>query len=260
VAAAPRDYIRPVHWAAITSDEVGEAAAAGAIAVLPVGATEQHGPHLAAGTDTLLADHVASAAAESTGDIVLPALPYGCSLGHTDRWPGTLSLNPATMTAVVVEVGRWSHASGFRKLVIVNGHATNGPPCQSAILQLRHELPDLRPRFTSIFDLTPEIAARYTEDAPDFHANEAETSMLLHLAESHVRADRAVDEPDRTVGRVLSYPMPAVTRSGVVGTPTAASVERGAELVEQLVEALADLLRRARGEHDPELIPPGDAE
>jgi creatinine amidohydrolase len=234
-------------------DEIGAAAAAGAVAVLPVGATEQHGPHLATGTDTLLADHVAGAAAERTGDVVLPALAYGCSLGHTDRWPGTLSLHPATMTGVVVEVGRWTHASGFRKLVIVNGHATNGPPCQSAILQLRHELPDLRPRFVSIFDLTPEIAARYTEDAPDFHANEAETSMVLHLDDSQVRPGQAVDEPDRTVGRVLSYPMPAVTSSGVVGAPTTASAERGAALVEQLVDALAELLRRARAERDPEL-------
>jgi creatinine amidohydrolase len=234
-------------------EEVGEAAAAGAVAVLPVGATEQHGPHLATGTDTLLAEHVANAAAERTGDMVLPTLPYGCSLGHTDRWPGTLSLHPTTMTDVVVEVGRWAHASGFRKLVIVNGHATNGPPCQSAVLQLRHELPDLRPRFVSIFDLTPEIAARYTQDAPDFHANEAETSMLLHLAESQVRSERAVDEPDRTVGLVLSYAMPAVTASGVVGEPSTASAARGAELVDQLVEALADLLTRARAERDPEL-------
>jgi creatinine amidohydrolase len=253
VASAPREYIRLVRWAAITMDEVGTAAAAGAVAVVPVGATEQHGPHLATGTDTLLAEHVADAAAEVTGDVVLPGLPYGCSLGHTDRWPGTLSLHPTTMAAVVCEVGRWVHASGFRKLVVVNGHATNGPPCQSAILQLRHELPDLRPRFVSIFDLTPEIAARYRQDAPDFHANEAETSMLLHLAESHVRPERIGDEPDRTVDRVLSYPMPAVTRSGVVGAPSSASAARGAELVEQLVEALADLLRRARAEQDPEL-------
>ena len=234
-------------------DAIGEAAAAGAVAVLPVGATEQHGPHLPTGTDTLLATHVAQAAAERTGDVVLPPLSYGCSLGHTDRWPGTLSLHPATMTGVVVEVGRWVHGSGFRKLVIVNGHATNGPPCQSAILQLRHELPDLRPRFVSIFDLTPEIAERYTEDAPDFHANEAETSMLLHLAEREVRLDRAVDEPDRTVDRVLSYPMPAVTASGVVGTPSTASAERGEQLVGQLIEALADLLERARAERDPQL-------
>ena len=234
-------------------EEIGEAAAAGAVAVLPVGATEQHGAHLPTGTDTLLAAHVAETAAEQTGDIVLPPLAYGCSLGHTDHWPGTLSLHPTTMTAAVVELGRWVHASGLSKLVIVNGHATNGPPCQSAILQLRHELPDLRARFVSIFDLTPAIADRYTEDAPDFHANEAETSMLLHLAEAQVRLERAVDEPDRTVDRVLSYPMPAVTRSGVVGTPSRASAERGAELVEQLVGALAALLKQARAERDPEL-------
>lgn len=236
----------------MTLDDIAGAAAAGAVAVLPVGATEQHGPHLATGTDTLLAEHIAEAAAELTGDIVLPALPYGCSLGHTDRWPGTLSLHPTTMITVVVELGRWAYASGFRKLMLVNGHATNGPPCQSAILQLRYELPDLRPGFVSIFELTPEIAKRYTEDAPDFHANEAETSMLLHLAESNVKRERAVDEPDRTVGRVLSYAMPAVTRSGVVGTPSTAAAVRGAGLVEQLVDALAELLKRARAERDPE--------
>ena len=232
-------------------DEIGEAAGAGRVAILPVGATEQHGPHLATGTDTLLAEHVAVSAAERTGDVVLPALAYGCSLGHTDTWPGTLSLLPGTMTALLVEVGRWTRASGFRKLVMVNGHATNGPPCQSAILQLRHELPDLRLRFVSIFDLTPEIAARYTEDAPDFHANEAETSMLLHLAAEQVRPDRIVDEPDRTVDRVLQYDMPSVPASGVVGAPSTATAARGAELVELLVDALEALLVTARAERPP---------
>lgn len=241
------------RWAALTLDEIGEAAAQGQLAVLPVGATEQHGPHLATGTDTLLAEHVSLAAAERTGDVVLPALPYGCSLGHTDRWPGTLSLLPATMIALLVDVGRWTYASGFRKVLMVNGHATNGPPCKSAILQLRHELPDLRPRFVSIFDLTPEIAARYREDAADFHANEAETSMLLHLARDQVRPARAVDEPDRTIGRVLQYAMPSVSRSGAVGAPSTATASRGAALVDRLVDALAELLDKAREERDPEL-------
>jgi creatinine amidohydrolase len=234
-------------------DAIGAAAGAGAIAVLPVGATEQHGPHLATGTDTLLAERVSIAAASRTNDVVLPAVAYGCSLGHTTHWPGTLSLHPTTMIAVIVEIGRWTHASGFRKLVLVNGHATNGPPCQSALLQLRHELPDLRPRFVSIFDLSPAIAARYTEDAPDFHANEAETSMMLHLEPSAVDVSAVADEPDRTVGRVLLYPMPTVTTTGTVGTPSGATAERGADLFDQLVDAMAALLKAARAEHDPEL-------
>ncbi|MBV9337918.1 MAG: creatininase family protein, partial [Solirubrobacterales bacterium] len=66
------------RWSALTMDAVGAAAAAGAMAVLPVGATEQHGSHLATGTDTLLAEEVSLAAASRTGDIVLPGLAYGC--------------------------------------------------------------------------------------------------------------------------------------------------------------------------------------
>lgn len=241
------------RWSSLTLEGVASAARAGAVAVLPVGATEQHGPHLATGTDTLLAEHVSLSAASRSGDIVLPPLSYGCSLGHTSNWAGTISLLPATMMSMVVEIGRWVHASGFRKVVLVNGHATNGPPCESALLQLRHELPDLRPRFTSLFDLTEEIAARYTEDAPDFHANEAETSMVLQIAPESVELTSAVDEPDRTVGRVLRYPMPAVTVSGVVGAPSGASASRGAVLIEQLIEALVELLAAARAEQDPDL-------
>ena len=130
------------RWASRTLEEIAGAAQAGAIAVLPVGATEQHGPHLATGTDTFFAERVSLDAAAQTGDLVLPPLAYGCSLGHTAHWPGTVSLHPRTLTAVVLEVGRWVHASGIGKFVIVNGHATNGPPCQSAVLELRHELPD----------------------------------------------------------------------------------------------------------------------
>jgi len=240
-----------MQWSALTLEELGEAARSGAIAALPLGATEQHGPHLATGTDALIAERVVRAAAERTGDVVLPTLAYGCSLGHTSRWPGTLSLSPATLTAVVEDVGRWVHASGFRKLVIVNAHATNGPPCGSAILQLRHECPDLRLRFVTVADLTPELAAAFREDAPDFHANDAETSLLLHFDPDLVHLDRAVDEPDRTVGLVFQYAVPLTTESGVVGAPSKATPERGAKLFATAVDALAGLLEQARSERDP---------
>jgi creatinine amidohydrolase len=242
-----------VRWDSLTLEEVGTAARGGAVAILPIGATEQHGPHLATGTDTVFADAVAAAAAARTGDVVLPAIPYGCSLGHTARWPGTLSLTPVTLINLVAEVGRWVHASGFRKLVMLNGHATNGPACQSALLQLRHELPEFRLRFISLFDLSPAIAARYAEDAPDFHANEAETSLMLHVDPELVHLDRAVDEEDRTIDRVLQYAVPLVTTSGVVGRPTAATADRGDLLMEQLTTAFAELLRTARAEVDPVL-------
>jgi creatinine amidohydrolase len=237
-----------VIWSESTSEEIGAAAADGLVVVLPVGAVEQHGPHLPTGTDALLAEQAAKRACSRTGDLLLPTLALGCSLGHTDKWPGTLSLTPATQTLVVLELGRWVYASGFRRLVLVNAHATNGPPCQSALLQLRYELPDLLVRFVSVFDLTSEIAGRYRSDADDFHANEAETSLMLHVAPEQVRMEVAVDEKDRTIGRVWQYTMPAVTRSGVVGAPSNAEPGSGESLLELVVAALVGLLSRARHE------------
>jgi len=238
----------PLVWSAATAEEIGDAAAAGCVAVWPVGATEQHGPHLGTGTDWVLAEAAALAACARSGDIVLPTLALGCSLGHTAQWPGTLSLSPATMAAVVIETGRWLHDSGFRRLVVVNGHGTNGPPCESALLQLRYERPDLLARFVSLHELTPEIGARYRSDGEDIHANEAETSLVMHVRPELARPERAVDEIDRTVGRVFPYAMPAVTKSGVVGAPSRATEASGEELFDLVVDALAELLVTARHE------------
>jgi len=239
------------EWGELTFEEVGELARAGVVAVLPVGATEQHGPHLGTGADAVLAQQAVRAAVNQTGDLALPVLSYGCSLGHTDKWPGTLSLSATTLTAMVIDIGKWLHASGFRKLVMVNSHATNGPPCQSALLELRHRRPALRMRFVSLFDVTPEANRGYMRDADDPHANEAETSMLLHVAPDLVRMDRVVDEEDLTPGRVLQYAMPQVTDSGVVGRPSEATADNGEQLFRAVVDGVAELLRKARAEQDP---------
>jgi creatinine amidohydrolase len=238
-------------WSELTRDEVGEAARSGAVALLPIGAIEQHGPHLPTGTDAMLAESAVAAVIARTGDVALPTLGYGCSLGHTEHWPGTVSLSVSTVTAMVTDIGRWVRASNFEKLVVVNSHATNGPPCQSALLTLRYEVPTLRTRFVSLYDVTPEAQAGYLVDAADPHANDAETSMLMHLAPGLVRGDRAVDEEDRTIDRVLTYPMPAVTRSGVVGRPRGADVATGEALFAVIVDGLVDLLTVARKEVDP---------
>jgi creatinine amidohydrolase len=238
-------------WSQLTANQVGWAAQEGCVAVLPVGATEQHGPHLATGTDWLLAEAASMAAAAVTGDVVLPTLNLGCSLGHTDRWPGTLSLSPATLTRVVEEVGHWVYASGFRHLVLVNGHGTNGPPCQSALLQLRFDLPRLLARFVSLHELTAAINARYLVDGEDIHANETETAVMMHVHPEMVDLESAVDEKDRTIGRVFPYAMPAVTESGVVGAPSGAAAESGAETYSMVVEALVELLTAARAESAP---------
>jgi creatinine amidohydrolase len=135
--------------------------------------------------------------------------------------------------------------------VLVNAHATNQPSAGSALLQLRHELPDLQLRLVTVWDMTREIAAAYAEDAADFHANVAETSLMLHVEPELVHLERAVDEPDRTVGLVFQYTVPQATRSGVVGAPTGSTPERGAALFDAVVDALASLLEQARAERSP---------
>ncbi len=249
-------------WESCTSTELGDLIRGGMdLAVLPVGATEQHGPHLGTGTDTISAQWVAEQAAARAGVLVLPAIPYGCSLGHTDRWPGTLSLGPITLTQVVLEVSRWALKSGIRRLLMFSGHATNAPSLGSAVLQLRYEAPHARFRQIGIWEISPRVTALYCRDGADVHANRGETSLLMHAAPGLVRPAAAFDVEDVTPGRVWSYDMSRTTPTGVVGRPTEASAEDGRMMASVLVEDLAALLHAARMEDWPEVPagPPGSA-
>src|SRR5262245_3222917 len=88
------DYRRPVasSWELLAWPDLAERVSAAAVVLVPVGATEQHGPHLPLTTDTLIAERLCTAAAERTGALVAPAISVGCSYGHGTRIPGTISL------------------------------------------------------------------------------------------------------------------------------------------------------------------------
>ena len=240
------------RWELMTSSEIGDLAAQGMdLAVLPVGATEQHGPHLATGCDTISPEEIAWRVSESTGAIVLPAIPYGISLGHTTRWPGTVSLHPQTLTQVVLELGRWVVGSGFSRLIMLNGNGPNTPSLKSARIQLRYEFPRCRFRVLSLFDCSARVQQHYFSDAADIHANRGETSLLMHVRPAAVRPDARADVDDVTIGRVFSYDMPATTTTGVVGRPSLASPDDGAMLTQMMVEDLGDIVRKAMTEDWP---------
>src|SRR6185437_13886288 len=115
-------------------------------AILPVGATEQHGPHMGCGMDAVLADHLCAAVALRTKVPALPTLPYGCSLGHSRRWPGTIAVKPGTLIEFVKEIGDWTYYSGVRRLFIVNTHVSNAAHlrCALELLRAEHESPQHR--------------------------------------------------------------------------------------------------------------------
>lgn len=245
------------RWDLMTSDEVGGMIARGRdLAVLPIGATEQHGPHLSTGCDTISAELIGERACDKADILLLPALAYGCSLGHTDRWPGTLSLHPQTLSRVTVELSRWAVANGLTKLLFLSGHGTNDPPLKSAILQLRYEFPAARFATMGLWDISERSAALYFRDGQDIHANRAETSLLMNARPEMVRPDLCHDVPDITPGTHFSYAMPATTPTGVVGAPTEASADDGAALIATLVEDLAAWLTAALNEPWP-AVPPG---
>jgi creatinine amidohydrolase len=191
--------------------------------------------------------------AQRTGVALLPTLPYGCSIGHSRRWPGTLALQPKTLIDVVTDIGDWVHHSGFRRLFIVNAHVTNFAPLRCALEMLRARHDDLQ---VALID-TPAISARVRErhcaDGADWHANDAETSLMLALAPALARPDRiaTADDPDRTGGCVFAHPVNRTSRNGVTGAPSLASRGKGEELFAWMVDDLALLVERGRAEQPP---------
>jgi len=229
----------------------------GGLLLLPLGATEQHGPHLPVAMDTLLAEEVCHAASARTGVPVMSALRYTVSQGHTAKWPGTFSLRHTTFLAVLRDLAEWAVATGWKRLLLVNGHFGNDAPARVAVDQLRLAFEG---RFhiglRNVYQLTPAIWSAYTEDAADLHANRAETSLMLHLHPDKVHRDRmlAADDPDRTVGTVFSHPVARTSLNGVTGTPSQATEEEGRALFAEMVIALEADIGRAIHE-EPPLLP-----
>ncbi len=242
---------QPCLFEELTSPAIAELVAGGQdLALLPVGATEQHGPHLPVSTDSDIATAICHEVSQRTGVPVLPTLRVGSSAAHTEKWPGTLSLSARLLVDAVVDLARWVRASGFRKLLILNAHVGNAAPLKVAVDEVRAS-GQLRAGLLNWYQLTPEIEASVTADAHDWHAHAAETSLMLHLRPTLVRPDQIQDDPDRTNGLVLSYTVAETSLDGVTGMPSRGSAEDGRRLFEAIVVALADRVERARAETPP---------
>ncbi len=243
----------PVRWEELSWEEI-DAICAGGIdtVILPVGATEQHGLHLPTGVDTFSATAVAEATSARTGIPVLPPLPYGCSMGHSTKWPGTLSLRPETLSQVMLELATYVHASGFSRLLMLNGHVTNWAPLRCGLENIRTDIHELRIALRSVWEISQEVFDFYHADGgTNWHANDAETSIMLHLREDLVRMDKAVDEPDTGASCFYSYTVDKESEHGGVGKPTRAKAETGRWLLDKCAATLADQLTRAMSEDIP---------
>jgi len=216
---------------------------AGAVLVVPVGATEQHGPHLPVTTDTDIAAAVTDAAAERDALLVVaPAVAFGSS-GEHDGFAGTLSIGQGATEELLVELGR-SAAATFGHVVFACTHGGNASPLHRALDRLvaeGHPVVGWWPRWDG-----------------DLHAGRTETSVMLAVAPERVRPADAAPGDTRSLGELLpllrASGVRSVSANGVLGDPTGATAAEGRALLD---EAAADLggvvagLRRSGPRSEP---------
>nr|WP_086681988.1 mycofactocin biosynthesis peptidyl-dipeptidase MftE [Amycolatopsis pretoriensis] len=204
-----------------------DVAARAAILAVPVGATEQHGPHLPLSTDTDIALALCDRLAVARPDVlVAPPVAYGSSGEHAG-FAGTLSIGQEATELLLVELGR-SASDTFPRLLFVSAHGGNAAPVARAVARLRAESRDVevfQPRWDG-----------------DPHAGRPETALQLALRPAGVRMDRAVAGDRRPLGEILAVlregGMRAVTPTGVLGDPTTATAADGRTLLDALTAQL----------------------
>lgn len=188
--------------------------------VVPVGSLEQHGPHLPLDTDTRIAVAVARAAPNAW---LAPAIAYGNSGEHED-FPGTVSIGAAALEMVLIEYGR-SVCRWAERVLFVNGHGGNIPAVRAATELLRYEARDVA--------WTPCAAA-----GADPHAGRTETSILLHLDPDVVGDYRVVESVSTPLAQLLprlrTEGVRAVSPSGVLGDPAAATADEGRTILDAM--------------------------
>jgi mycofactocin precursor peptide peptidase len=195
--------------------------------MIPLGSTEQHGPHLPLDTDTRIATAVArEAGARLQQDwLVAPAIAYGAS-GEHQSFAGTISIGTEALTMLLVEYGR-SAACWAQRLVFVNGHGGNVGALKSAVGRLRAEGRDA--------GWCPCAAA-----GGDAHAGHTETSVLLHISPADVLTDRWLVGNGAPLSELLGSMrrggVAAVSRVGVLGDPTTATAAEGKRIFAEMVD------------------------
>lgn len=224
---------------------------------LPVGALEQHGPHLPLGTDALLAFAVAAGAAAAVGGIVAPALAYGYKsqpkCGGGQHFSGTTSLDAATLIGQVRDTVREFVRHGVQSLVIVDGHYENQWFLIEGIdLGLRDcgAAAKLRVMRLEYWDFCTEatLSAVFPEGFPGFaleHAAIIETSLMLHFHPELVHLEQIPGDPPANFPPYDMYPSRTewVPASGVLSSARGSSREKGALIADEVVARLAAAVR-----------------
>lgn len=228
------------------------------IAVLPLGATEQHGPHLPAQTDTLIASALANALKEAAPELPLEILPteeIGYSPEHLS-WPVSRSLDWDAAIRRWIGIGDELAARGVRRLLMLNAHGGNSPLLTIVATELRRRHAMLAVATNWHRFIQPGDVVSAEERALGIHAGEIETSVMLAIAPDRVDMGKAQDFPStqaslaerfahlRAYGpHAFGWMMEDLNAAGATGNAAAATAQTGERLLAQASEGLAQLAR-----------------
>ena len=217
--------------------------------LIPTGSIEQHGPHLPLETDTRLVTAVAEAVEARTEVLLTPTLWLGCSAHHLG-FAGSLTASFPGYQAGLEAVVRSLAAHGFRRFYVLNGHGGNASPNDVVLRTLKAELPNLALGGSGYAAFAAD-AVREVSTGPQKelrHADEAEASLMLHVAPELVRLERAYDDglvPEPYV-KGLVEPFDAITERGALGYPSFATAAKGRAIFEAAVAGVATELEGFR--------------
>jgi creatinine amidohydrolase len=241
----------PVQWGDLRSNQFPHGASHDAIAILPVGSTEQHGPHLPVQVDTLLAFEIAKLAAASPhlpmSVQVLPALWISMAEHHMEM-PGSLTLDLATLHAFLRCVVRSLQRQGYTRVLVLNGHGGNISALVAVTDAISVELDIAVVSVTYWLAAAETFATILEAQANLLHACEAETSMVMHLRPDLVDGKAALASTAPAtgfLGRAGSHrwrPISHWSCNGVVGVPALATATKGEKLLNAAAAAVADCL------------------
>lgn len=235
----------------LTWAEMNEAIEMQKVVILPTGSTEQHGRHLPLDVDVFLAESVCLAAGQRAPEkiLVLPPIAYGLNMHHID-FPGTIHIEPEVFIAFCLNITKSVAYHGFKKILLVNGHGSNGPLINLIARKTVLETDSLCAAL-SYFPLAREAFESVRDTEVQAHADEFETSLYLHLAPERVQMDKAQADDDVRGEFLTSDSTTAVnfndywgrwTALGVHGDPTTATAEKGRVIFEAAVEGLVKLV------------------
>ncbi|WP_145407892.1 creatininase family protein [Paenibacillus xylanexedens] len=217
------------------------------LVIIPVGAIEVYGPHLPLGSDSLLADQLAKLVAERVGAIIGPTVEAGDSNVLND-FPGTITIRPESLKAYLGDIVHSLLTWGFTRILFINGHAGNVPIINQIVHQLRGQHSDVQAAQIDCwrFIKAQDHGISETGKLANGHAGEIGTSVLLHLHPELVHQDKIADEvPDYedAYPEIVKYGrLSSISKSGVVGSPSFATVEKGELLVQHSVDRIVQFL------------------